>query len=76
MPYNKNQDLPESVRDHLPSHAQDIYREAFNSAYEEYKDEEKKRDPNEPLEEISHRIAWSAVKKKYMKRSDGNWTLK
>ncbi len=33
MPYASNEDLPPPVRDHLPQHAQDIYREAFNHAY-------------------------------------------
>ena len=33
MPYGVNADLPPSVRSHLPEHAQDIYREAFNHAY-------------------------------------------
>src|ERR1700734_4258049 len=30
MPYDVNADLPPSVRSHLPEHAQDIFREAFN----------------------------------------------
>ncbi len=33
MPYEVNEDLPASVRSHLPEHAQSIYREAFNNAY-------------------------------------------
>jgi cation transport regulator len=33
MPYRMNDDLPASVRRHLPPHAQDIYREAFNHAF-------------------------------------------
>jgi hypothetical protein len=33
MPYRVNADLPASVRDHLPPHAQDIYRAAFNHAF-------------------------------------------
>jgi cation transport regulator len=33
MPYRDNDDLPDSVRRHLPPHAQDIYREAFNHAF-------------------------------------------
>jgi cation transport regulator len=33
MPYHVNDDLPPSVRNHLPDHAQDIYREAFNHTY-------------------------------------------
>jgi cation transport regulator len=62
MPYDSNDELPGSVRNHLPQHAQDIYRSAFNSAWETYS----RRDPAH-LEEIAHRIAWAAVKKQYHK---------
>ena len=31
--YKSNSDLPESVRSSLPKHGQEIYREAFNSAW-------------------------------------------
>jgi cation transport regulator len=60
MPYATNADLPDSVREHLPPHAQDIYREAFNHACTEYGD-----DPRG--EEIPHRVAWVAVKRSYHK---------
>ena len=33
MPYLTNDDLPKKVKDHLPAHAQDIYRAAFNHAW-------------------------------------------
>jgi cation transport regulator len=33
MPYTVNADLPDSVRHHLPEHAQSIYREAFNHGF-------------------------------------------
>jgi cation transport regulator ChaB len=36
MPHASNADLPPSVRDHLPPHAQDIFREAFNHAWRTY----------------------------------------
>jgi cation transport regulator len=39
MPYRVNSDLPPSVRNHLPDHAQDIYREAFNDAFASHADE-------------------------------------
>ena len=38
MPYQNIDQLPESVRDNLTKHAQEIYVEAFNSALEQYKD--------------------------------------
>jgi cation transport regulator len=76
MPYDKNADLPESVKNVLPAHAQDIYREAFNSAAKEYGDPSKRRD-NRSLEEVSHAVAWNAVKKEYEKdESSGEWVKK
>lgn len=72
MPYNTIDELPESVKHVLPKHAQDIYKEAFNSAYEEYKRPEDRRDDAD-REEVSHRVAWSAVKRKYQKGDDGIW---
>lgn len=74
MPYKKISDLPDSVQHVLPKHAQEIYKEAFNSAYEEYKKPEDRRDDAD-REEVSHRVAWSAVKHKYHKGDDGVWHL-
>jgi cation transport regulator len=74
MPYNKIDELPSSVKDNLPSHAQRIYKEAFNHAWEEYKDPKDRRE-GASREEIAHRVAWSAVKKEYEK-VDGKWRKK
>lgn len=63
MPYDTKSDLPESVRDNLPSHAQDIYKEAYNSAWDEYRHDE----------ERAHRVAWGAVERSYHKNNDGKW---
>lgn len=76
MPYKNNSELPDRVRDHLPKDAQDIYREAFNHAEKEYQDPQTRHD-NSSLEEISHKVAWNAVKKQYIKNiSNGTWELK
>lgn len=75
MPYDSNSDLPESVRDSLPKHAQDIYREAYNSAWEQY-DEPEERRGNDSREETAHQVAWSAVKKKYERVETGKWKKK
>ena len=65
MPYLSNADLPPSVRDNLPSHAQDIYRAAFNNAYENH--------AHNPIEEAdAHNIAWAAVERSYVKEG-GEW---
>lgn len=74
MPYEERGDLPESVKDNLPSHAQDIYKEAYNSAWSEYKDSDDRRG-NASREETAHRVAWAAVKKEYRK-ANGDWVRK
>lgn len=64
MPYQRLADLPKSVRDNLPKHAQEIYKEAYNSAVEQYGEEER-----------AHKVAWAAVKKSYQKKDD-RWVKK
>jgi cation transport regulator len=68
MPYDSNDALPDSVRRHLPVHAQDIYRAAFNRAFADHTG-----DPRQ--EEAAHRIAWAAVKRSYVKVG-GSWIAK
>ena len=74
MPYNRISDLPESVRHSLPEHGQEIYKEAFNNAWDEYEDPAKRRG-GASREEIAHRVAWSAVKQVYVHRN-GKWVRK
>ena len=69
MPYKTNQELPDSVKNNLPGHAQSIYREAFNSAWEQYADPQDRRD-GDSREERAHQVAWAAVKKVYRKDPD------
>lgn len=75
MPFPTLSDLPDSVRDNLPHHAQEIYLSAFNSAWDEYKDPEERRD-DASREEVAHRVAWSAVKQSYEKSESGDWKKK
>lgn len=72
MPYKSIEELPEGPRHVLPKHALEIYKEAFNSAYDEYKDPKARRG-DEDREETAHKVAWSAVKKSYEKGDDGKW---
>lgn len=74
MPYKTNSDLPKSVINSLPNHAQDIYREAFNKAWKQYEDP-KTRSENITQEVMSHMVAWAAVKKEYKKKND-RWIKK
>ena len=75
MPYDRISELPEPVRDHLPKHAQEIYKEAFNSAWDEYKDPDERRG-DASREETAHKVAWAAVKHDYEKGDDGDWHRK
>lgn len=74
MPYDTRSELPDSVRENLPPHAQDIYKEAFNHAWEQYADPSR-RQGDASREETAHRVAWSAVKEEYEK-VDGTWQKK
>jgi cation transport regulator len=65
MPYQQTNDLPESVKEHLPKHAQEIFLAAFNSAKEQYREEGR-----------AFRVAWGAVKRDYKKGDDGEWHKK
>ncbi|NUO71561.1 MAG: putative cation transport regulator ChaB [Frateuria sp.] len=75
MPYKSTRDLPGSVRDNLPEHAQQIFKEAFNSAWDEYASPDKRRG-DESREEVSFKVAWSAVKNEYEKGKDDKWHAK
>lgn len=64
MPYANRTELPDSVQNVLPKHAQDIFKDAFNNAYEEYGHDEPR----------AFAVAWSAVKKSYHKNEmTGKW---
>lgn len=65
MPYDKLSDLPESVKDNLPKHGQEIFCAAFNSAHEEYDDESRQ-----------FATAWAAVENVYEKNDEGEWVKK
>jgi cation transport regulator len=53
------------VKNNLPKHAQEIYKEAFYSAEDQYGEEGR-----------AHATAWSAVEQKYEKNDQGNWVQK
>ena len=63
MPYRRNADLPQAVREALPAEAQDVFRAAFNAAMEQYRDESR-----------AFAVAWAAVRRAgWEKGDDGKW---
>jgi len=75
MPYKSINELPKQVKNNLPKHAQEIYKEAYNSAWEEYKDPKDRKDDSS-REEVAHKVAWAAVKNVYEKNNKENWVKK
>lgn len=55
------------MRDLLPEHDRDIYREAFNSAREQYADPSERQNPEESREEVAHKVTRAAVERVYEK---------
>jgi len=62
MPYSSNAELPAAVRSSLSDKDQDQFREAFNAALQEYKDEK-----------TAFKVAWAAVRKSADCRSFEFW---
>jgi len=77
MPYDKISELPDSVKNNVPQEGQEIYKEAYNSAWDQYDKPSKpsKRSGDSSREETAHKVAWSAVKEKYKKEGD-KWVRK
>lgn len=66
MPYSKNSQLPEPVRNVLPAEAQTVWRQAFNAAERKGWDESR-----------CARYAWGAVKRNWKKdEKSGKWVKK
>jgi cation transport regulator len=63
MQYETIKQLPVSIRDTLPDPAKEIYRKAYNQAWEEY-DQDAQRGLNQ--QGLAHQQAWMAVKHEYV----------
>ena len=67
MPYQNNEALPDNIKNSLPQEAQNIWRDAFNSAYAQNKGDEEK----------CNKQAWGAVTNAgYQKNEKGEWAKK
>jgi cation transport regulator len=65
MPYRQITQLADNVKNKRPKDDKEVYKETFNSAEEQYSEEDR-----------AHRVAWSAVEQKYEKNEKGNWVQK
>jgi cation transport regulator len=72
MSYKTIEDLPADMRRVLPKVALEAYLKAYNEALEDFKNPVKRRF-GDPIEDVASRIAWIAVKKKFVKDDLGSW---
>lgn len=62
--------------DTLPAHAQHIYKNAHKNALKQYRSPSKRRGgKSQSREQVAHKVAWSAVKRKYQKDGE-SWVSK
>lgn len=62
--------------DSLPQHAQHIFKKAHGNSVKQYQNVAKRREgKKQSAEEVAHKTAWSAVKRKYKKMGD-KWMRK
>lgn len=66
MSYPSIASLPASVRADLPTEAQQLYRTAYNTAWQRYVDYADR-------EPFCHRLARSEVRRNFAKDKDGAW---
>lgn len=70
-PYETIEDIPEIVRDDLPDEALEIYREAYQEAWEGYTEEE---GGELGQHAVAHRVGMTAVENEYALDEDtGEW---
>jgi cation transport regulator len=75
MPYGSIDELPNELRQTLPMHAQEVYKEAFNEAWSTYHDPKTKpKDISRTA--MSDKIAWQAVEAIYTHGPDNRWAKK
>jgi len=64
-PYQNIKDLPERVKKNLSPSLQNVFMEAFNKAYQTYKNDSR-----------AFRVAWGVIKKIAKKGKNGKWVRK
>ena len=62
--------------DSLPEHAREIFKETHSNALKQYQNPAKRRGgKRQSAEQVAHKAAWAAVKRKYEKQED-TWVEK
>ena len=72
MPFSAIDELPVALQVSLPEEAQEIYCTAYNQAWDQYEDPNK-RHGNGSREMAAHRKAWEAVQREFEQDVHGRW---
>lgn len=75
MPYDSNAQLPRGVQSYLCPAAQELYRQAYNYAWENHRYTENRYDRHDSRQVTASRLAWETVKKHCSKDERGRWVL-
>jgi cation transport regulator len=71
MSYQSRDELPETIRDILPPEVQDVYIDAYNTAWDVYEDSSTQ---TLDRESVAHRVAWDAVNREFVHNTQrGIW---
>ncbi len=68
MSYEKMNELPKRVKK-MPKEAQEIYKKAFDKAWDIYEEPEEGQE-HISREEIAHEVAWASLRNKYKKENN------
>lgn len=73
MKYQKNSDLPSHIKEDLPINAQDIYRKAFNEAWESYDEPRAVVNVEQSRLAMAEKAAWAAVNERFYFNEFEEW---
>lgn len=75
MPYDSTAQLPKGVQQNLSQAAQEIYRDAYNEAWESSRYAQDRFDTDDSRQVTANRVAWEAVKSRCERDMFGRWVL-
>lgn len=75
MPYDDIAQLPRGIQTNLSQAAQEIYREAYNEAWESCRYTKDRYDSDDSRQVTASKIAWETVKRHCQRDSWGRWTV-
>lgn len=73
MPYTNNGQLPKGVQAYLSPAAQEIYRDAYNYAWENCRYAQDRHDSSDSRQVTANRVAWDTVKQRCERSLRGKW---